>query len=95
MLAIKIDNPEIEQRFREYVKSQKKSYKEVASEAMKLFLDIRTENTELKYTKRDPKKHLTTPKRDYDDEFCDDVALSHITDSAKYVHDLRRKQKYE
>lgn len=39
MLAIKIDNPEIENRFKEYAKQNKKAVGELASEALKMFLD--------------------------------------------------------
>lgn len=39
MLAIKIDNPEIETRFKQYAKQHKKAVEELASEALKMFLD--------------------------------------------------------
>jgi len=95
MLAIKIDNPEIEQRFEEYIKTQKKSHKEVVSEAMKFFLDTHSKDDGPEYIKRDPTKHLHTVKRSYEDKFCDDIALTHIEDSAQYIHNLRRKRNYE
>ena len=40
MLAIKIDNPEIETRFKQYAKQHKKTAEDLASEALKMFLDI-------------------------------------------------------
>lgn len=95
MLAIKIDNPEIENRFKEYAKKQKVSLEELVSEAMKLFLDFNKKDDELVYTKKDPMKHLHKLEYEYDDDLCDEVALTHIEDSAKYVHDLRRKKTYE
>ena len=39
MLAIKIDNPEIETRFKQYAKQHKKAVEDLASEALKIFLD--------------------------------------------------------
>ncbi len=39
MLAIKIDNPEIETRFKQYAKQHKKAVEDLASEALKMFLD--------------------------------------------------------
>ncbi len=95
MLAIKIDNPEIENKFKEYAKKQKVSLEELVSEAMKLFLDLNKKDDELVYTKKDPMKHLHKLEYEYDDDLCDEVALTHIEDSAKYVHDLRRKKTYE
>ena len=95
MLAIKIDNPEIESRFREYAKQQKKGLEDIASEAIKIFLDMQKGEDALVYIKKDPNKHLTKINRQYDKEYCDTVALTHIEDSAKYVHDLRRKKRYE
>ncbi|DAB28938.1 MAG TPA: hypothetical protein CFH84_12250 [Sulfurimonas sp. UBA12504] len=95
MLAIKIDNPEIENKFKEYAKKQKKSLEDLVSDALKLFLDLHKKDDELIYAKKDPMKHLHKIKYDYDEEFCDEVALTHIEDSAKYIHDLRRKRKYE
>ena len=39
MLAIKIDNPEIETRFKQYAAQHKKAVEDLASEALKMFLD--------------------------------------------------------
>lgn len=39
MLAIKIDNPEIENRFKQYSKQNKKTVEDLVSDALKLFLD--------------------------------------------------------
>ena len=32
-------------------------------------------------------------KKEFDDEICDERALEHITDSASYIHNLRRQDK--
>ncbi|SFV59712.1 hypothetical protein MNB_SV-13-336 [hydrothermal vent metagenome] len=43
--------------------------------------------------KKDPKKHSRIIQRAYDSEDIESVALLHIDDSAKYVHDLRRDKR--
>ena len=91
MLAIKIDNPEIETKFKQYAKQQKKALEDVISDAMKLFLDMHKKDDELVYTKKDPTKHLHKIEYEDDGEDLSDVKLySHIKDVAKYTHDLRR-----
>ena len=93
MIAVKIDNPEIENKFKEYAKKQKKSLEDVVSEAMKLFLDINKKNDELIYTKKDPMKHLHKIKYEDDGEDLSDVTpYSYVQDVGKYVHDLRRSK---
>ncbi len=93
MLAIKIDNPEIESAFKKYAKQQKKALEDVVSEAMKLFLDMHKKDDALVYTKKDPMKHLHKIKYDDDGEDLSDVKpYSHIEDSALYVHNLRRER---
>lgn len=52
MLAIKIDNPEIENRFKQYAKENKKHVEELVSEALKMFLDFNKKETKLIYTKK-------------------------------------------
>lgn len=95
MLAIKINNPEIESRFKQYASQHKKAIEDVVSDAMKLFLDMNKKDDELVYTKKDPMKHMSKIEYKYDDDLCDDVAYTHIEDSAKYIHDLRRQRRYE
>jgi hypothetical protein len=93
MLAIKIDNPEIENKFKQYAKKQKKSLEDVVSEAMKLFLDMNTKNDELIYVKKDPMKHLHKVEYEDDGEDLSDVKpYSHVENSALYVHNLRRER---
>jgi len=62
---------------------------------MKLFLDMQKKDDTLVYVKKDPMKYIHKIEYEYDDDLCDDVALTHIEDSAKYIHDLRRQKKYE
>ena len=93
MLAIKIDNPEIENRFKEYAKKQKKSLEDLVSEAMNLFLDINKKDDKLLYTKKDPMKHLHTIQYEDDGEDLSDVQpYSRVEDAEKYVHSLRRER---
>ncbi len=93
MLAIKIDNPEIESKFREYVSQQKKDIGDIVSDAISLFLELHKKDDKLVYTKKDPTKH--TIKIDYEDDgedLSDVKPYSHIENSAQYIHDLRRQR---
>ena len=93
MLAIKIDNPEIENNFKEYAKKQKKSVEDVMSEALKFFLDMHKKGDELIYVKKDPIKHMHKIAYEDDGEDLSDVKpYSHVKDVAKYVRDLRRER---
>lgn len=93
MLAIKIDNPEIENRFRQYATQHKKTVEDLVSDALKVFLDKHKNDDELIYTKKDPLKHLHKIEYEYEDDnedLSDVKPYSHIDDVAKYVHDLLR-----
>ena len=91
MLTFKIENKELENKFLEFAKQQKRAVEDVAIDAMKYFMSMQKED-KLVYTKKDPLKHLRKIKREYDEEMCDDVALTHIEDSASYIHNLRRQK---
>jgi len=91
MLTFKIENEELENKFLEFAKSQKKAVEDVAIDAMKYFISMQKEDT-LVYTKKDPLKHLHKIEREYDEDLCDDTALTHIEDSASYIHNLRRQR---
>ena len=88
-ITLKIENSDMEEQLRAFVQEQK----EVTVEALKSFLNSFGKKEKLVYKKKDPKKHSRMIKRDYNLEDVDDVALLHIEDSAKYVHDLRREQR--
>ncbi len=45
----------------------------------------------LLYKKRDVKTHTQTIRREFDENLCDDIALTHIQNSADYIHNLRRQ----
>ncbi len=47
MLAIKIDNPEIENKFQQYAIHNKKDIKELVSDSLKMFLDMNKKDDEL------------------------------------------------
>jgi len=88
-ITLKIENSDMEEQLRAFVQEQK----EVTVEALKSFLNSFGKKEKLVYKKKDPKKHSRMIKRDYNLEDVDDVALLHIEDSAKYVHDLRKEQR--
>ncbi|MBL0708567.1 MAG: hypothetical protein JJW00_05940 [Sulfurimonas sp.] len=92
MLAIKIDNYDIEKKFFEYTKFKKQKIDEIVIEVMTQFLDKQKMPDDIVYTKKDPIKYMRKISYKYDEELCDKTALTHITDSAKYIHDLRRKK---
>ena len=92
MLTFKIENQELENKFIEFAKNQKRTVEDVAMDAMKYFMNMQKDD-KLVYTKKDPLKYLHKIKREYDDEDLSDVRpYSHIEDSAQYIHDLRRKR---
>jgi len=88
-ITLKIDNPDIEQQLMQFIKQQQ----EITIEALRNFFNSFQKQEKLIYKKRDPKKHSRIIKREYDSKDVDDVALLHIEDSAKYVHDLRREKR--
>jgi len=92
MLAIKIENKEFETKFLEFVKTQKKTIEDVTLDALKKFMSSSlNQKTKLIYTKKDPLKHMHKITREYDDDLCDEVALTHIKDSAAFIHNMRRQ----
>ena len=92
MLTFKIENAELENKFLEVARNQKKAVEDVVIEAMKYFINMQKED-KLVYTKKDPLKHLRKIEVDLDDEDLSDVKpFDHIEDSAKYIHDLRRQR---
>ena len=93
MLAIKIDNPEIENRLKEYAKQQKKAIEDLVNEAMKLFLETHRKDDVIIFTKKDPMQHIVKINFDDDGEDLSDVKpYSQVEDSAKYIHELRRER---
>jgi len=91
MTTLKIENPEIENKLINFVKTQKKDLEEVAIEAIQQFINS-LQAKETKYKKKDVTKYMHVIEKDYDIKQADDTALEHIEDSAKYIHDLRRQK---
>jgi len=92
-ITVKIDNPDLEQKLIEFVKQQKQDLEEVTIEALKNFIDLFHQKKKFDFKKKDPREHSRIIKRDFDDKDVDEVALLHIKDSAKYIHDLRREKR--
>jgi len=95
MLAVKIDNQDMENQFKHYAIKHKKTIEDVIGDAMKLFLNMQEKDDKFVYTKKDPMQYIHKIKYEYDDDLCDDIALTHIENSATYIHNLRRKKLYE
>jgi len=91
--TIKIDNPDLEQKLTEFVKQQKQDLEEITIEALNNFIEIFYQKKKFNFTKKDPRKHSRIIKRDYNEKDVDKIALLHIKDSAKYIHNLRREKK--
>ncbi len=89
MIALNIDNPEIERLFLDYAKREQKCVNDVLVDIINKFFE-----KEPVYQKKDVKKHIVKRKVIELSEDLDDVILySHIKDSGKYIHDLRRIKK--
>ena len=91
MLAIKIDNKDLENSFLEFAKDKKESLDSIVCEAIQYFM-LNKETTQIKYRKKDVTKHIRKIAREYDEALCSEKSLSHIEDSAEFIHNLRRVQ---
>ena len=91
MLTIKIEDKEFESKLLEYVKFKKETIENITLIAINNLINC-NENNPLNYTKQDPLKHLHKIQHKYDNDLCDEVALTHIEDSAAYIHELRRQK---
>ncbi len=95
MITLKIENPEIEIKLMDFVKNQNQKLEDVTIEAIKQFISS-FEDDKLIYQKKDVKQHIHTLKVEYDDKNLENVKpYSHVSDSAKYIKDLRSKRSYE
>lgn len=91
MLALQIDNPEIENIFVEQFKSNKNEFIDFIAKNLEQFKTKKN----LQYTKKNPVEHIQTISYTDDNENLNDVKpYSHIKNSAQYIHDLRRKEKH-
>jgi hypothetical protein len=91
-VTLKIDNPnELEQQLFEFLKQQKKELEEVTIEALTSFLSSFKKEEKLHFKKKDISKNLSVIISDDDEPIDETIKLySHVEDSAKYIHDLRR-----
>ncbi len=89
MLAIKIDNKDLENSFLEFAKDKKDTLDNLVCEAIKYFLETKGKK-QINYQKKDIKNHIKKISRKYDETLCKDKSLSHIEDSAEFIHNLRR-----
>jgi len=89
-ITLKIDNPDIEKELTLFIKEQK----EVTLEVLSSFINTFQKKKPIAFQKKDPNKYRRVIKYLEDDnENLDDVKpYSHIKDSAKYIHDLRRQR---
>jgi len=86
-ITLKIENTDIEEQLKAFIQEQK----EVTIEALTKFLNSFQKKERLKYKKKDIYKHLSVITSDDDEPRDESIKLySHVEDSAKYIHDLRR-----
>ena len=93
MISVTINNPEIEQKFKQYANIYNKSINDLTYEAINFFLNFLENNKNLKFKKKDPLKNIEQfeNKKNKIDEGLSDIRLfTHIKDSAEYIHNLRR-----
>ena len=89
MLALQIDNAEIESVFVDKFKSNKKEFIDFIAKNLEQFKSKKN----LQYTKKNPMEHIQTISYIDDSENLNDVKpYSHIENSAQYIHDIRRKK---
>jgi len=84
-ITLKIDNSEIEKELKKIIQQQKV----ITLATLKKVLNNFDDN--IKYPKKDPKKHSKFIDREYSISDVEDTALGHIKNSAKFIHDLRRE----
>jgi len=86
-ITLKIENDDIEEKLKAFIKEQK----EITIEALTKFLNSFQQKSKLSYKKKDIYKNLSVIASDDNEPRDEAVELySHVEDSAKYIHDLRR-----
>jgi hypothetical protein len=90
-LVLNIENKELTDTLQAFSLKQKKTMEEIAIEAIKNFIETSKKKDKPIYAKKDVTKNMQIIKRDFDENLCDDKALTHITASADYIHNLRRQ----
>ena len=92
MLAIQINNPNLENQFLEYAKQQQKSIEELVNEAINFFIKYKKDEN-IKYNKKNPMENLHKIKyKSFDDDLDDVKLFQDIEDSAEFIHKLRRNR---
>ncbi len=89
-LILNLENKELENNLKDFAKKHKKALNQVVIDAIKQFIS-EPNDKKIEYRKKDVTKHMHIIKKEFDDEVCDESALEHITDSASYIHNLRRQ----
>ncbi len=91
MLTLEIKNTEIEFKVKKIVKDKKISLDKFVTDALTLMINS-FKKEDIKYKKRNPLNYCHKISLSYNEELCSNIALTHIEDSASYVHNLRRKR---
>ena len=75
--------PEAQQKIEAFIISMKQLYQ--------LNVPKIKQKQSLSYKKRNVTTHAKPIKKEFDENLCDDIALTHIQNSADYIHNLRRQ----
>ncbi len=94
-LVLNIENQELTDTLQEFSLKQKKTMEEIAIEAIKIFIETSKKKYKPIYAKKDVTKNMQVIKKDFDENLCDDIALTHIQNSADYIYNLRRQSSIE
>jgi hypothetical protein len=89
-LVLNIENQELADTLQAFSLKQKKTMEEIAIEAIKNFIETSKKKDKPVYAKKDFTKNMQVIKKEFDENLCDDKALTYITESASYIHNLRR-----
>ena len=88
-ITLKIDNPDIEEQLKQFIKEQK----ELTLEALNSFINTFYKKKKFNYKKKNIYDNLSVIHSDISEPRDETIELySHVDDSAKYIHDLRRER---
>jgi len=90
MISVTINNPEIENKFKQYARVYNKSINDLTLEALNFFLSFLENNKNLKFKKKNPLENIEQFENKIEEDLSDVKLYTHIKDSAEYIHNLRR-----
>jgi len=91
-VTFKIDSSnQLEKQLFDFLKQQKQDLEEITLDTLNTFINSFQKKEKLHYKKKDIFKNMSVITSDDDEPRDESIELySHVEDSAKYIHDLRR-----